>query len=228
MPPRSERFELRIDEEQLGRIDAWAGEQSDHLTRAEAFRRLIDIGLATASSRSVRFSDGEKILILMMGDLFKRLEVQGEINADFLADVIYEGHYWAPKWEMQGVFHNDVDDPADVDYVVKVLSMWSFIEQAYEKFTPEERQQVEEKVGVTSGQVAFSGFDGNEETRHYRIATFLTTKMRRFRIFKDRDLNSHDPTHERYQRMLELFEPIRGTLIRHGLDVQQVIKLLKA
>lgn len=227
MSTRSERFELRIDEAQLGRVDAWAAEQSERLTRAEAFRRLIDLGLAAGSHRAVRFSDGEKMLILMMGDLFKRLDVQGESNPDFLAQVIYGGHYWAPKWEMQGVFHDHVDNPADLEYVVKVLDMWSFIEEAYAKFSPEQRAQIAEEVGPWAKTVEFHGFDGNNEASQYSIARFLINDMNRFSRFKDRDLNSHSPTEARYRRMSALFETIRPTLIGHGLSVQQVVTLLK-
>ena len=50
MKTKSERFELRIDEEQLSRIDEWASEQSDRPTRAEAVRRLVNLGLSAASS----------------------------------------------------------------------------------------------------------------------------------------------------------------------------------
>lgn len=227
MSTRSERFELRIDEDQLRRVDAWAAEQPEHLTRAEAVRRLIDLGLAAGSQRAVRFSDGEKMLILMMGDLFKKLDIDGESNPEFLARVIYGGHYWAPKWEMQGVFHDHVDNPADLEYVVNVLDMWSFIEEAYAKFTPAQRAQIAEEVGPWAKQVEFHGFDGNNEASQYSIALFLVNDMNRFSRFKDRDLNSHSPTEHRYRPMTHLFEAIRPTLIGHGLSVQQVINLLK-
>lgn len=228
MPPKPERFELRIDQEQLARIDAWAAAEDDGPPRAEAVRRLIDLGLAAGSRRAVRFSDGEKMLILMMADLYKQLKLKdAEVNPAFLSQVIYGGHYWAPKWDMQGVFHDHIDDPKDVSHVVDVLDMWSFIEEAYEKLSAKQKAQIAEEVGPLGTHVAFHGFDGNNESSQLSIARFLIDDMGRFARFKDRDLNSHHPTYARYRRMVELFEPMRATLIGHGLSVQQVITLLK-
>ncbi len=227
MASKSERFELRIDEEQLSRVDGWASEQSDRPTRAEAIRRLINIGLSAGSSRAVHFSDGEKMLILMMGDLFKALKVKdSESDPKFLADVIYGGHYWAPKWDMQGVFHDHVDNPSDVSYVVDVLDMWSFIEEAYERLNPEQLQKIKESVGEFAG-AEFYGFDGNNESNQLSIASFLINKMNRFSRFKGRELNSHCQTYSRYRNMLENFEPIRSTLVGQSLGVQHLITLLK-
>ncbi|MFM0381580.1 YfbU family protein [Paraburkholderia strydomiana] len=231
MPPKSERFELRLDEEQLARVDAWAKDQGDDggLSRAAAIRELIDLGLSAGSKRSVRFSDGEKMLMLMMRDMFKALKVKGaDTDADFLAEVIYGGHYWAPKWQMTGVFHDHVDNPDDLKHVVDVLDMWSFIEEAYEKFSAEQKTAIAEQVGPWAERVQFNGFDGNNESSQRSIALFMVNQMDRFTRFKGRDLNSHCPTYDRYHRMVELFEPMRAGLIGHGLSVDQVVTLLKA
>ncbi len=225
---KSERFELRVDEDQLSAIDSWAAEQSDQPTRAEAVRRLLAIGLSAGSKRAVHFSDGEKMLMLMMGDLFKSLKVNGlNSNPEFLAEVIYGGHYWAPKWDMQGVFHDRIDDPMDVEHVVSVLEMWSCIEHSYNKLQPVEQTQIKEAVGIMKGEIQFDGFDGNNESSQMSIAQFLIKKMGRFSEFKDRYLNSHFPTYDRYQNMLAVFKPMRKNLTGAGLSTQQLITLLK-
>ena len=228
MVTRSERFELRIDEAQLSLVDEWASEQSDQPTRAEAVRRLITLGLAAGSNRAVHFSDCEKTLMLMMGDLFKSLKVKDpEMKPEFLAKVIYGGHYWAPKWDMQGVFHGHVDDPRDVTYVVNVLEMWAFIEEAYERLTPAQRTTLAEEVGPWLTDIKFSGFDGNNESSQMSIARFLVEEMNRFSRFRGRDMNSHYPTYDRYCSMVVLFEPMRASLVGGGLSLQQLATLLK-
>lgn len=225
---KSERFELRVDEEQLSAIDSWAAEQSDQPTRAEAVRRLLAIGLSAGSKRAVHFTDGEKMLMLMMGDLFKSLKVEGvNSNPEFLAEVIYGGHYWAPKWDMQGVFHDHIDDPMDVEYVISVLDMWSFIEHSYKKLQPSEQEQIKKAYGIKQGEIQFYGFDGNNESNQISIAQFLVKKMGRFSEFKDRYLNSHLPTYDRYQKMLAVFRPMRKTLTGACLSTQQLIELLE-
>jgi uncharacterized protein len=164
----------------------------------------------------------------VVGDLYKQLKLKdGEGDPEFLAKVIYGGHYWAPKWEMPRAFHDHVDHPRDVKHVVDVLDMWSFIEEAYAKFTVEQREQIAEDVGPLGSHVAFHGFDGNHESSQLGIALFLIEEMERFQRFKGRALNSHHPTYERYLGMVDLFEVMRAKLIGHGLSVQQVITLLK-
>ena len=225
---KSERFELRIDEEQLSKVDTWANDQSDHPTRAEAVRRLVNIGLSAGSNRAIHFSDGEKMLMLMMGDIFKALKIKGaNSNPEFLAEVIYGGHYWAPKWDMQGVFHDHVDDPQDLKHVVDVLDMWSFIEEAYEQLSSPQKETLKQEIGISANEVKFDGFDGNHETNQMSIAKFLIEKMGRFSRFKTRNMNSHQPTHIRYSRMLDTFDPMRSSLIGGGLNLQQLIAILK-
>lgn len=228
MALKAERLELRMDEDQLTRIDNWVAEQSENITRAEAIRQLIDAGLATRSKSVVRFSDGEKMLILMMGDLYKKFQIKdAEMQPDFLADVIYGGHYWAPKWEMNGVFHDHADNPDDLKHVVNVLDMWTFMEEAYEVLSSDEKSLIVQEVGAWATDVKFAGFDGNEEGEQMQIARFLVEKMNRFTRFKGRTLNSHTLTSKRYADMYRLFEPIRITLVGKRLNVQQLIDLLK-
>ena len=228
MATRSERFELRIDEAQLALVDEWANKQPDQPTRAESVRRLISLGLSAGSSRAVHFSDGDKMLMLMMGDLFKALKIKDpESNPEFLAKVIYGGHYWAPKWDMQGVFHDHVDNPRDVTHVVNVLDMWSFMEEAYGRLTPAQKLTITEEVGPWATDVQFAGFDGNNESSQMSIARFLIEEMNRFSRFKGRDMNSHSPTFDRYSRMYELFKPMRASLTGGGLSLQQLVTLLK-
>ena len=45
MPPKTERFEMRLDLEMIERIDRWRREQPDLPGRAEAMRRLVDKAL---------------------------------------------------------------------------------------------------------------------------------------------------------------------------------------
>lgn len=221
-----ERFELRIEEEQLNRVDDWAAAQADRPARAEAVRRLMDQGIAASSSRTVNFSDGEKALMLMMKDIYKHLQVEGEMDPNFFAKVIYGGHYWAPKWELTGLFHDHVDDPRELTHVVNILDTWTFIEEAYEKLSTSEKKQIAD--AVPHNNVTFTGFDGNNESGQLNIAQFLIVEMNRFSRFQGRDLNSHYPAYAGYCRMANLFKTIRPTLIGHGLNVSQLIAIFKA
>lgn len=230
MAPMTERFEMRLDEDILGRVDEWREEQDDVPSRAEAMRRLVEVGLARSGTetKSVRFSDGEKALLIMMRDLLQHFEIESECDPEFLAKVIYGGHYWAPKWDMQGLFHGEEDDANDVHFVVEVMVMWDQIERSYARLSKQDKERVEKEAHPFGREVHFEGFDGNNEGSLMGIARFLVGEMGRFADFADRELNSHMPRADMYRRMLKVFTPMRSALMGSGLSATQLVRILKA
>ena len=227
MGPMSERFEMRVDEDILHRVDNWREKQDDVPSRAEAMRRLVEVGLMRAGSEAVKFSDGEKLLVMMMVDVYGHLKIKGEIEPDFISGVISGGHYWAAKSKMRGLFIDYEDDPRDVHFVNDVLDMWSFIESAYAKLSKKDKDRVEKEAYPFGTHVKFRGFDGNNETSHMGIAQFLIEKMGLWSQFKGRELNSHSAMLLSYSRLLKVFAPMRAGLVGTGLDANQLIRILK-
>jgi uncharacterized protein len=227
--PKTERFELRLDETLLERVDQWRTQQDDLPSRAEAMRQLVEAGLARESREVIHLTDGEKLIFMMLRDLFKRLKITGdETDIEFMSDVIFGGHYWAPRWKMHGLFHDHTDDPREVGYVVDVLDMWDFLERGYERLTEEEREAIASAVPHYGQNVRFPGFDGNKESSKLGIADFLVEKMKRFTRFSGRELNSHFPAFGRYERMLPIFERTRSKLIGRDLGRDEIIAILLA
>ncbi|MDH1335822.1 YfbU family protein [Comamonas thiooxydans] len=224
---KTERVEVRLDEALLGRLDEWIEQTGQSSSRSDAMRQLVELGLNTATGRSVQISDGEKLNFMLLRDLVKHLNVQTETDVDFIADTIYGGHYWAPTWEMQGLFHNHSDRPEDVSFVVAVLDAWTFIEEGLEKLSTEEREAI--KASNYGHIPSFHGFDGNNESELMSIARFLVEKMQRFTRFKGRDFDSHAPKIESYRRLVQYFEVIRPTLgFGKSLNAEQIIALARA
>ncbi|SOC27930.1 YfbU family protein [Thalassospira xiamenensis] len=228
MPPKTERFEMRLDPTLMSRLDQWSAENGG-VSRAEAARELILHGLDRTNRHGVHFSDGEKLIIAMLADLHKE-ERRREIDTSKVMEAIYGGHLWALKWEMQGLFHNHVDSPGVVSLVVDVLDMWNFIEEAVEKFSSTERKKLVDELGAIGETPKFHGFDGNYESDYVGVADHLINRMKRFQRFKGRELNSHRPVVTRYAQMAQKFEPIRANLgmrqtIR--LSLSEVTALLK-
>lgn len=229
MQAKTERFELRLDEDVLARVDAWRSERDDSPSRAEAIRQLVDAGLRVKSRDAVDFSDGEKMIALMLCDLMEHLKVNGDTNTKLLKSAIFGGHYWGLKWDLQGIFHGHIDKPEVVRDVVNILDMWSFIEFGYAKLLKKERERIEKEAPPFGKYVSFRGFDGNYESEYMSVAYFLIDDMGRFTHFKGRDLNSHAPTIASAQRMYRLFEPMRSGLGGgNELSVDQIIKLMQA
>ena len=222
------RFEMRLDEHTVQRVDAWRTEQPDRPSRAEAMRRLTDTGLAVLGKGSVRISHGETLILMMLRDLYKHQNVEGEIEPDFVAEAVCGGHYWGLEWKYGGLFHGHVDNERVVEEVADVLEMWSCIESGYSGLSYKEKNEIEVAVGTRGQHLRFPGFDGNNETQHYSIALFLIHHLDRFEEFKSHDLNSHFPSIEGYRRMWQIFEPMRKTLIGRHLSCSEIIDLLKA
>lgn len=223
---KAERIELRFDEEVVERIDEWMSETGKATSRSDAIRQLVELGLDNVTGKSIQLTDGDKLNFMMLRDIVKHLKIKdAETDAEFIADSIFGGHYWAPIWEMQGLFHRHADRPADVNFVVDTLDMWNFIESRIEKLTQEEAERL--KAANHDYLPMFVGFDGNNETSLLSIARFMVQKMDRFSRFKKRDFNSHAPTSTRYKRMTAKFEQMRASLgFGRDLTVDQIIELL--
>jgi uncharacterized protein YfbU (UPF0304 family) len=227
MEPKTERFEMRLEQSALENIDTWRAKQPDMPSRAEAIRRLIETGLENEKPR-VKINDGERLLFMMLRDMYKSMKIKGEIDPDFVASAIYGGHYWGLEWQYNGLFHRHENVPATVTEVVDVLDMWSFLEAGCKKLSAAEKERLKKEAEPFGSTVTFVGFDGNNETERLSIARFLIDDLGRFSQFKGRDLNSHRPTVDAYNRMLHVFKDIRPTLVGRSLSVEEIISIFKA
>lgn len=72
---KTERFEMRLDEETVLAVDAWRDANLSGASRAQAVRALIGRGLQASGEASPGVSAGEQALLTMMGDLFRHLGV---------------------------------------------------------------------------------------------------------------------------------------------------------
>lgn len=158
----------------------------------------------------MKLSEGERLITLMLCDLFKHLKVESDIDPDFVTDAIHGGHLWALEWEYTGIFHGDDTKEPELEETGEILAMWSVLEHAYSKLDEAGRTEFKEAVGEWPSEVKFCGFDGNNESRYMSIARFMIDKMDRFVEFKGRYLNAHMPTLDMHRRMLRVFRSGRG------------------
>jgi len=223
---KSERFEMRLDEITANRIDLWKDSQRDNPSRAEAVRRLLDVGLSVAQPDEIYPSNSEKLMMYMLCEMMKKTGKDYEIDPEFIQNVIVGGRYWALGWQMQGIIHNCVDAPASVREVADILGMWSFIEEAFEYLSANEKKELKESID--SSAPSFLGFDGNYETEHMGIARFMIDDLGRFERFKNHEmgLNSHMPVLGNYLAMFREFKPIRANLIGRRMSLDELKTVL--
>ena len=227
MQAKTERFEMRLDQGILDAVDEWRADQGDRPSRAEAVRRLVETGLAVTGRSEVKFSDGEKLILSMLCDLYKHHKINGNTDPNFVQSVLYGGHYWGLRWKYDGLFHGHRDGEEKVAEVANFLDAWFFIETGYAALSKKDKERVKIEAEPFGEHVVFRGFDGNNESEYLSIARFMIDDLKRFTHFAGRDLNSHAPTVAAYRRMYRVFEPIRVTLVGRELSAPEIIKLLK-
>ncbi|PUE62500.1 hypothetical protein B9Z45_04020 [Limnohabitans sp. 2KL-17] len=176
----------------------------------------------------MKFTNAEKLIVTMLADLHEKLEID-EVNTKLIKQAIYSNNTWALSWELPGIVGDPPEPtPPEVSLIVDILDMWSFIEEAHERFDATEKSALEAKADPFGKHVAFSGFDGNNESEYMSIANFLVKEMNRFTRFADRDLNSHCQVIDGYQRMLAKFLEIRPKLDGRGLSIDEMADVLNA
>lgn len=175
----------------------------------------------------MKLSDGEKLIILMLTEMYAKLKVEGETEPDFLRSAIFNDHLWAIRWKYSGIPFEAAEDPPIVREVVDILDMWSFVEHAYSRLTPEQKVSLAKDAAPFGEEPRFYGFDGNNESEHMSVAMFLVNQLDRFQEFKGRSFNCHHPSLDTHRRMLAIFEPIRLTLVNGPLSLKQLTTILK-
>jgi Uncharacterized conserved protein len=177
---------------------------------------------------TMSLSDGEKLITVMLCDIYKALNLKGVVDPDFISSSILAGQFKELEWELQGIFRDPQNKDAPVIEVGEILEMWSAIERGYKRLTAEEKERVEAEAGPLGRGVRFSGFDGDTESEYHKIAYFLIETTGRFERFQGRKLESHMPTLDGYRRMLRVFAPMRPAGGDARLGVGQIIDLANA
>lgn len=175
----------------------------------------------------MKISDGEKLILLMLSELYEKMGIKGEFEPEFIKSAIFRDHLWGIPWKYSGIPFEDQETPEIVKEVVDILDMWSFIEHGYQNLSDEDKAQLEKDAGPFGKDPQFRGFDGNNESEHMSVASFLINDLERFEEFKGRSMNSHCPSIETYGRMLAVFEPMRRNLMSGRLSLSNLTTILK-
>lgn len=175
----------------------------------------------------MELSSSEKLILMMLCEVYEKLNIKGEIDPEFVKSAILTGNAWGLDWRYSGLVGSQDPEPSVVTEVVDILDMWSFIEESYDRLSDEDRVRVEIEAKPYGRDPRFPGFDGNNEADYVGVAQFLTTDLERFSRFEGRNMNSHSRSLDIHRRMYAAFEPIRGTLHGNLMDAGSLIKILK-
>ncbi|WP_414430562.1 YfbU family protein [Alcanivorax sp. IL3] len=175
----------------------------------------------------MKITDGEKLILLMLSELYDKLGVEGEVEPDFIRSAIFSNNTWSIPWKYVGIPFEEQETPEVVKEVLDILDMWSMIERSYENLSSESKEFVEKEASPFGKDPKFPGFDGNNETEYMGTASFLVNDLDRFEEFKGRNFNSHCPSIDSYRRMLSVFKPLLQDLNFQPLSAQNIVDILK-
>ena len=154
----------------------------------------------------MKLSDGEKLIVAMLADIHKHLQINGEVDADRVKKSLLSNHMWSLKWDYPGIFDGEEPDQEVIEETGDFLSMWEWIETSYNTLLPHEQADVQAQNHGTAP--TFRGFDGNNE-RHYGVARHMIDVLHSWPGFAGRNINSHTGSVERYRRMYSVAERIK-------------------
>jgi hypothetical protein len=173
------------------------------------------------------FTAAEKLQIAMLCDLAKPKD-ERELDFDFIREAVSSGDLWALHWQYPGLELN-IETPENVRQVIDILEMWERIEESFDKLSEQEKERVLLQ-SYSSARPHFLGFDGNNESDVMHIAYLLIKKLGGWSVFKNRDLNSHFPSIDGYERQRAAWKPIWEAKIKSGkydLAPDDLVKILR-
>ena len=177
---------------------------------------------------TMNLSEGERLILAMLCDIHKALNLKGAIDPDALKPLILEAERNGAARAVNGASGDHRDRTAVATEVSEILDMWSAIERGYKHLSVDEKRTVEAEAGPLGRGVRFSGFDAESEIDYRDIAHVLIEETGQFERFQGRNLDAHMPALAGYRRMLRLYGPMRSVSGDRRLDVRQIIALANA
>ena len=93
----------------------------------------------------MKITDGEKLILLMLSELYDSLKIQGEIDLYFIKSTIFNDKIWSMPQKCSGIPFEHQETPEIVKEVLDILDMWNFIEYSYYELSNKDKDLLEKK-----------------------------------------------------------------------------------
>lgn len=168
----------------------------------------------------------EKLQLLMLCDIYKQSNIQGNFNPQLIEDAIRSGNSWVIEENYASLINQPDIDDNKVALVFQILAMYRTIKSSYDKLSEADKQRLSEKLKPFGREkdLQFCGFDTNLEADYFSIANMLK-KSKRFIEITGLDSDSHTLMLPTYQKMLTVYTPLFNT--RHMAEKLSVDDLIR-
>ena len=175
-----------------------------------------------ATILSMKLSDGEKLILLMLCEIQEHLKIKDSIDTKLIREAIHSGNVWGIEQAFTGIFHGYETKEEVVRETRETLFMWQRLEQSFQALKPEDKKWLAENSKPFGEDVKFYGWDGNNESEYNIAARFLVENLGSFQHFKDREFNSHMPSLETYRRMQPVFDSMLKQVSNQNFSAEQI------
>ncbi len=153
----------------------------------------------------MKLTDGEKLILLMLSEIYDKLGVKGQIDNKFIESAIQSDNIWGISWKFSGITFEKDETPPIVEEVCDILDMFFWLEVSFEAL-PKREQNLITDSGL---DVKYQGFDGNHEAKYLNVVAFLVNDLERYQEYKGREDKRTVFALPRYRGMLAEFKKIR-------------------
>lgn len=151
---------------------------------------------------------------LILSNQYRILEALYPDEAEQFArhrEIVESGYELAFDWIAEHIDNDPMSEEA-CEEVRDILDMYRRMGGSFE--------QLQDKSGIDPKDLKFEGFDGNNETGHLNFHEFLAKQGK---WAESPPLNSHGPMLEMYQRMLEVFRPLKRKVPLDNADIRAIL-----
>jgi uncharacterized protein len=175
----------------------------------------------------MNLSDGEKLILVMLSEIYKHLKINHEINPDLVMSSIFSNQTWGLKWEYGELFNSPGENPPVVEETCNILNMYRALTPSFERLSPADQKRVIDESKPFDDYIKFQGFDFNNDP-HAGVLSYLVKDLKRYDELNGVALNSHSAlTLRTYRAMLKNYQPMIESYSTVGLNSDQIIQILK-
>jgi uncharacterized protein len=175
----------------------------------------------------MRLSNGEKLILAMLAGIYKKLEINDDIDPDIVLAGVRGDSHWILEREYGNIVGSS-DPPPEVTETYNILDMYRSIESSFQNFSDAEKERVKIESHPSQEYVRFQGFDANNDPQ-YGILHDLVNVLGTYDERKGGIINSHSSVSLlKYRRMLGVFHGMSDLHRDRGLTANGLIQILKA
>lgn len=151
----------------------------------------------------MKFSQADKLQIMMLCEIYRRLDIKNSFNPDLIEEIILTDSYWALEWEYSITSGEPIPD--DVQLVTDILRMYDTLKFTYQNLNNADKNDVLFSIPDFTPQhyLEFQGFQPELEKRYFNITQML--KEMQYFDNKSMTLRSEQPMLAIYKSLLHSY-----------------------